>query len=177
MKASNEQNRPWWPSSTFGMSYGIARSRFATACTSEAGTNRNSGLGSMKRLMSQGQAIRSTRARSRVTHFILALLSQGGEWSWETASPSPHADTEKCSDTRQIAHAVAQDAEHGPAQHGLQGRDLAEDQRASGHEQHRDRQRIRRGVRRHPQQRDRHDADDRGDETLHDRPRPLQVPD
>src|SRR5262245_50427078 len=58
------------------MSYGIASSRPATARTSFGGTNRNSGFGSMKRVMSHGQAMRSTRARSRVTHFMLVLLSQ-----------------------------------------------------------------------------------------------------
>src|SRR6266851_3570281 len=54
----------------------MAPSRFATAKTSEAGTNRNSGFGSMKRLMSHGQAMRSTRARSRVIHFMMSLLSK-----------------------------------------------------------------------------------------------------
>src|SRR5690349_1526697 len=57
------------------MSYGMAPSRSATARTSFAGTNRSSGFGSMKRMISHGQAIRSTRARSRVIHFMLVLLS------------------------------------------------------------------------------------------------------
>src|SRR5687768_15493797 len=38
--------------------------------TSSAGTYRNSAASSMKRSISQGQATRSTRGRSRVIHFI-----------------------------------------------------------------------------------------------------------
>src|SRR5215468_10833180 len=52
------------------MSYGIADSRSATSRTWFAGTNRKVGSLSMNRLISQGHAIRSTRARSRVTHFM-----------------------------------------------------------------------------------------------------------
>src|SRR5258708_580608 len=48
----------------------MACSRLATSITWSAGTNRNSGLLSMKRLISHGQAIRSTRAFSRVIHFM-----------------------------------------------------------------------------------------------------------
>src|SRR5260370_16102348 len=77
MKAADEHWGPGWPSSTFGTSYGIARSRSAAASTSRAGTNRNSGLGSMNRVISHGQAMRSTRARSRVIHLMMSLLSQG----------------------------------------------------------------------------------------------------
>src|SRR5262249_45552275 len=53
---------------------GIACSRLAISGTWEAGTNRNSGFGSMKRLINHGQAMRSTRARSRVIHFMSSLL-------------------------------------------------------------------------------------------------------
>src|SRR5260370_12562043 len=53
----------------------MAPSRCATAETSSAGTNRNCASSSMKRLISHGQAIRSTLAFFRVTHFILDLLS------------------------------------------------------------------------------------------------------
>src|SRR2546426_10184069 len=74
-KASNEQRSPWWPSSTPGMSYGIAPSRSATCRTWSLGTNRNVGSRSMNRLISHGHAMRSTRAFSRVTHFIDVLLS------------------------------------------------------------------------------------------------------
>src|SRR6266850_7668679 len=77
MKASKEHCGPRWPSSTSGMSYGIAFSRLLAATTSRAGTNRNSGLGSMNRAISHGQAMRSTRARSRVIHFMMSLLSHG----------------------------------------------------------------------------------------------------
>src|SRR5437773_7901479 len=52
------------------MSYGIAFSLFATSSTWLDGTNRNSGFGSTKRVINHGQAMRSTRARSRVTHFM-----------------------------------------------------------------------------------------------------------
>src|SRR5437867_7659520 len=58
------------------MSYGIAFSRWLAARTARAGTKRKSGVGSMKRLMSHGHAMRSTRARSRVIHFMMSLLSQ-----------------------------------------------------------------------------------------------------
>src|SRR5207237_8239852 len=47
----------------------------ATSSTWSAGTYRNSASGSMKFLISQGQAIRSVFGRSRVTHFISFLLS------------------------------------------------------------------------------------------------------
>src|SRR6266851_4938611 len=43
--------------------------------TSPAGTKRNTGSRSMNRLISHGHAMRSTRAFSRVTHFIDVLLS------------------------------------------------------------------------------------------------------
>jgi hypothetical protein len=43
--------------------------------TSPAGTNRNTGSRSMNRLINHGHAIRSTRAFSRVTHFICSLPS------------------------------------------------------------------------------------------------------
>src|SRR3984893_13809675 len=48
----------------------MAPSRCATAATSSAGTKRNSASLSTNRLISQGQAIRSTLAFFRVTHFI-----------------------------------------------------------------------------------------------------------
>src|SRR5215204_1523678 len=46
----------------------------AVLVTSDGGTNRNSGSLSMKRAMSQGQAIRSITGRSRVTHFMVTSL-------------------------------------------------------------------------------------------------------
>src|ERR1700752_1705398 len=50
--------------------------RLLSASTSRAGTKTNSGAGSMNRVMSQGHAMRSTRARSRVIHFMMLLLSE-----------------------------------------------------------------------------------------------------
>src|SRR4029453_1624194 len=52
----------------------MAFSCSATASTWLVGTNRNVGSLSMNRLISHGHAMRSTRARSRVTHFIQDLL-------------------------------------------------------------------------------------------------------
>src|SRR5437660_11613000 len=60
------------------MSYGIAPSRSATLTTWSFGTNENVGCLSMNRLISQGQAIRSTRAFSRVTHFMRSPLLAAG---------------------------------------------------------------------------------------------------
>src|ERR671930_1162812 len=54
----------------FGMSNGIALFSLATSNTLFAGTNRNSALLSTNFLISQGHAILSTLAFSRVTHFI-----------------------------------------------------------------------------------------------------------
>src|SRR5438094_9831246 len=51
----------------------MAPSRSATAMTWLAGTKRNVGFLSMNRVISHGQAMRSTRAFSRVTHFISDL--------------------------------------------------------------------------------------------------------
>src|SRR5262245_5536625 len=52
------------------MSYGMAPSRSATCRTWLLGTNKNVGSLSMKRLINQGHAMRSTRAFSRVIHFM-----------------------------------------------------------------------------------------------------------
>ena len=53
-----------------GASYECAPSRSATSSTCSEGTYRNSASGSMKFLISHGQAIRSVFGRSLVTHFI-----------------------------------------------------------------------------------------------------------
>src|SRR5882724_2326021 len=53
----------------------MAPSRSATAMTWSAGTKRNVGSLSMNRAISHGQAMRSTRAFSRVTHFMSNLPS------------------------------------------------------------------------------------------------------
>src|SRR5437660_2682419 len=71
--ASKEQRSRTCPSSTRGTSEGMAPSRSATAMTWLAGTKRNVGFLSMNRVISHGQAMRSTRAFSRVTHFISDL--------------------------------------------------------------------------------------------------------
>src|SRR5580704_9371565 len=55
--------------------------------TSPAGTNRNTGSRSMNRLINHGHAIRSTRAFSRVTHFICFLPFVGQ--TEKTARPNP----------------------------------------------------------------------------------------
>src|SRR5437879_9973836 len=52
----------------------MAPSRSATCRTWLVGTNKKVGSLSMKRLINQGHAMRSTRAFSRVTHFIVSPL-------------------------------------------------------------------------------------------------------
>lgn len=52
--------------------HGIAPSRALVASTSSAGTKRNSASGSTKRVISHGQATRSTFTRARVTYFMQA---------------------------------------------------------------------------------------------------------
>src|SRR5215475_3830619 len=61
------------------MSYGIAPRFFASDATSFAGTKMNSGWGSMKRDTNHGHAMRSTRARSRVIHFMVVVLLKVGQ--------------------------------------------------------------------------------------------------
>src|SRR5215813_13191476 len=56
------------------MSYGIAPRFVASDATSFAGTKMNSGWGSMNREIIHGHAMRSTRARSRVIHFMIVVL-------------------------------------------------------------------------------------------------------
>src|SRR2546427_233743 len=67
---SKLQRPSTWPNSTPWTSNGMATSRAATAATWSAATKRNSASRSTKRRMSQGQAIRSTCAFLRVTHFM-----------------------------------------------------------------------------------------------------------
>ena len=47
---------------------------------SEGATKRNIAPGSMKRRISQGQAMRSIFGRVRVTHTVCPPLSRGGTW-------------------------------------------------------------------------------------------------
>src|SRR6185503_19207611 len=75
MIASKLHLPSWWPSSTPGMSNGIAPSRSAISATLSAATNRNSASGSTNFLISQGHATRSTFTCSRVIHFIAYLLA------------------------------------------------------------------------------------------------------
>ncbi len=66
-RASKLQRSCRWLKRTPSMSKGVAANRSATAATSEGATNRNCAAGSMKRRISQGQAIRSILGRWRVT--------------------------------------------------------------------------------------------------------------
>src|SRR5882762_8768152 len=83
----------------------MAPSRSATAMTWLAGTKRNVGFLSMNRVISHGQAMRSTRAFSRVTHFIrvslfrldaVGLVERGlqalGEFCWIVVGPEVHVE-------------------------------------------------------------------------------------
>src|ERR1041385_3307393 len=68
-KASKLQRGPSWLSSTPSTSKGMASSSAASLRTSFGAAKRNTGSLSMKRAMSQGQAMRSTLGCSRVIHF------------------------------------------------------------------------------------------------------------
>ena len=75
---SKVQVSPRWLQKTFSMSNGAPPKRSATSMTSDGATNRNRAQGSMKRRISQGQAIRSIFGRARVTHTVLPEASTGG---------------------------------------------------------------------------------------------------
>src|SRR6266700_2594679 len=73
MIASKVHRGPRWLSfmaSIFGASKGMASSCFACSTRSFSSTNKNSACGSMNRLISHGQATRSTLMSFRVIHFI-----------------------------------------------------------------------------------------------------------
>src|SRR6266852_1603121 len=73
MIASKVHRGPRWLSfmaSIFGASKGMASSCFACSTRSFSSTNKNSACGSMNRLISHGQATRSTLMSLRVIHFI-----------------------------------------------------------------------------------------------------------
>jgi hypothetical protein len=72
--ASKLQSGPSWVSSTPGTSKGTAPCSRVARRTSAVGTYRVWASGSMKRRISQGQAMRSILRRSRVTHFTGRLL-------------------------------------------------------------------------------------------------------
>src|SRR2546422_3147416 len=108
----------------------MAPSRLATAMTWSAGTKRNVGFLSMNRVISHGQAMRSTRAFSRVTHFIGSLLpyfaltllvwssAAFNPWASRTSSDAPFRATN--SETVERGHRVG----FGPQPHatGLEPR-------------------------------------------------------
>src|SRR5262245_9686545 len=96
------------------MSYGIALRFFASATTSFAGTKMNSGRGSMKREINHGHAMRSTRARSRVIHFISVARHESQSETDGGDEASPH------------------DAEHGATGHHLERRYAPQEQRRHG---------------------------------------------
>src|SRR5207248_2219741 len=71
--------------SIIGASKGIAPSCFACSTRSFSSTNKNSACGSMNRLISHGQATRSTLMSFRVIHFIVTSWSPRiGELDGET---------------------------------------------------------------------------------------------
>src|SRR5262245_29383800 len=96
------------------MSYRIAPRFFASATTSFAGTKMNSGWRSMKREINHGQAMRSTRARSRVIHFMGVVLLESQSETDGGDEASPH------------------DAEHGATGHHLERRHGPQEQRHHG---------------------------------------------
>ena len=67
---SKVQSSPRWLQNTPSMSKGVASNRSATPSTSAGATNRNTARGSTKRRISQGQAMRSTFGRARVTQTV-----------------------------------------------------------------------------------------------------------
>src|SRR5215470_17049980 len=78
--ASKLHREPRWLSFTaaiFGASKGVAPCRLTCSTSSFSSTNKNSACGSTKRLISQGQATRSTFTSLRVIHFINTSRSPG----------------------------------------------------------------------------------------------------
>ena len=75
---SKVQSSPRWLQNTFSISNGTALKRSPTATTSEGATNRNTAFGSMKRRISQGQAMRSIFGRARVTQTVRPCASRAG---------------------------------------------------------------------------------------------------
>src|SRR5438876_9654510 len=80
MIASKVHLAPRWLSliaSILGASNGVAPCRLASSSRSFSSTNKNSPWESTNRLMSHGQATRSTFTSLRVIHFIFTSLSPG----------------------------------------------------------------------------------------------------
>ncbi len=74
---SKVQASPRWLQCTPSTSNGVALKRSATPSTSDGATNRNTARGSTKRRISQGQAMRSTLGRARVTQTVRPCGSSG----------------------------------------------------------------------------------------------------
>src|SRR5881396_2920511 len=80
MIASKVHLAPRWLSliaSILGASNGVAPCRLDSSSRSLSSTNKNSACGSTNRLISQGQATRSTLTSLRVIHFIFTSWSPG----------------------------------------------------------------------------------------------------
>src|SRR5437763_6712163 len=80
MIASNAHVGTRWLSLTasiLGASNGVAPCRLDSSSRSLSSTNKNSAFGSTNRLISQGQATRSTCTSLRVIHFIFTSWSPG----------------------------------------------------------------------------------------------------
>src|SRR5215813_10251117 len=80
MMASKVQRGPRWLSliaSILGASNGMAPSCLDSCSKSFSSTKRNSAWGSTNRLISQGQATRSTLTSLRVIHFMFTSRSPG----------------------------------------------------------------------------------------------------
>src|SRR6266700_4323374 len=78
MIASKVHREPRWLSliaSILGASNGVAPCRLDSSSKSFSSTNKNSAWGSTNRLISQGQATRSTLTSLRVIHFIFTSRS------------------------------------------------------------------------------------------------------
>src|SRR5262245_9864614 len=114
-KASKLHRPRMCDSSAPGTSKGVAPVRPAVAMTASPGTNMNSAVRSMKRLMSHGQAIRSIFGRSRVTH-CMSLPPLTGERHCRRADRVPGCDAARqvpCVETAapQFGDCIAADLE------------------------------------------------------------------
>ncbi len=85
---SKVQSSPRWLQNTFSISKGAASKRCATASTSEDATKRKTAVGSMKRRISHGQAMRSIFGRDLVTQTVRPRPSRFGSLSAGTVGNS-----------------------------------------------------------------------------------------
>src|SRR5688572_7817570 len=104
MIASKLHASAWWPSSAPGTSNGVAASRPATAVTWSPVTYRISARSSTNRLISHGQAMRSTLGRSRVTHFMIPSSQRARSPSTSVVGPKDRQALPPLSPTR-LEHA------------------------------------------------------------------------